>query len=258
MSMIHQTAIIDPSAKIADNVEIGAYSIIGADVEIDSGTWIGPHVVINGPTKIGKDNRIFQFASIGEQPQDLKYDGQPTKLEIGDRNTIREYVSFNRATVEDAGTTRIGSDNLFMAYVHVAHDCQLGNHLVLANGATLAGHVKIGDHAILGGFTLVHQFSRIGSHCLTSMGSAVNRDVPPYVIVSGNYAKPIGINKEGLKRRGFSPEVMRAVQNAYKIMVRSHKPREQALQEVQSLVEQHAEVKQFVDFILASERGIVR
>jgi len=258
MSMIHQTAIIDPSAKIADNVEIGAYSIIGADVEIDFGTWIGPHVVINGPTKIGKDNRIFQFASIGEQPQDLKYDGQPTKLEIGDRNTIREYVSFNRATVEDAGTTRIGSDNLFMAYVHVAHDCQLGNHLVLANGATLAGHVKIGDHAILGGFTLVHQFSRIGSHCLTSMGSAVNRDVPPYVIVSGNYAKPIGINKEGLKRRGFSPEVMRAVQNAYKIMVRSHKPREQALQEVQSLVEQHAEVKQFVDFILASERGIVR
>ena len=256
--MIHQTAIIDASAKIADDVEIGAYSIIGADVEIGSGTWIGPHVVINGPTKIGKENRIFQFASIGEQPQDLKYQGQPTRLEIGDRNTIREYVSFNRATVEDAGTTRIGSDNLFMAYVHVAHDCQLGNHLVLANGATLAGHVKIGDHAILGGFTLVHQFVRVGSHCLTSMGSAVNRDVPPYVIVSGNYAKPIGINKEGLKRRGFSAEVMRAIQNAYKIMVRSHKPREQALQEVQSLVEQHAEVKQFVDFILASERGIVR
>ena len=256
--MIHQTAIIDPSAKIADDVEIGAYSIIGADVEIGSGTWVGPHVVINGPTKIGKENRIFQFASIGEQPQDLKYQGQPTRLEIGDRNTIREYVSFNRATVEDAGTTRIGSDNLFMAYVHVAHDCQLGNHLVLANGATLAGHVKIGDHAILGGFTLVHQFVRVGSHCLTSMGSAVNRDVPPYVIVSGNYAKPIGINKEGLKRRGFSTEVMRAIQNAYKIMVRSHKPREQALQEVQSLVDQHVEVKQFVDFILASERGIVR
>ncbi|MCW8853936.1 MAG: acyl-ACP--UDP-N-acetylglucosamine O-acyltransferase [Gammaproteobacteria bacterium] len=258
MSMIHQTAIIDPSARIADDVEIGAYSIIGADVEIDSGTWVGPHVVINGPTKIGKENRIFQFASIGEQPQDLKYAGQPTRLEIGDRNTIREYVSFNRATVEDAGTTRIGSDNLFMAYVHVAHDCQLGNHLVLANGATLAGHVKIGDHAILGGFTLVHQFSCIGSHCLTSMGSAVNRDVPPYVIVSGNYAKPIGINKEGLKRRGFSPEVMRAVQNAYKIMVRSHKPREQALQEVQSLVDEYDEVKQFVDFIIASKRGIVR
>jgi len=256
--MIHHTAIIDASAKIADDVEIGAYSIIGADIESDSATWIGPHVVINGPTKIGKENRIFQFASIGEQPQDLKYDGQPTKLEIGDRNTIREYVSFNRATVEDAGTTRIGSDNLFMAYVHVAHDCQLGNHLVLANGETLAGHVKIGDHAILGGFTLVHQFSRIGDHCLTSMGSAVNRDVPPYVIVSGNYAKPAGINKEGLKRRGFSPEAIRGIQNAYKIMVRSHKPREQALQEVQPLVEQHAEVKQFVDFIIASERGIVR
>ncbi|MDH5472058.1 MAG: acyl-ACP--UDP-N-acetylglucosamine O-acyltransferase [Gammaproteobacteria bacterium] len=256
--MIHQTAIIDSSAKIADDVEIGPYSIIGADVEIGAGTWVGPHVVINGPTKIGRDNRIFQFASIGEQPQDLKYKGQPTRLEIGDRNTIREYVTFNRATVEDAGTTRIGNDNLFMAYVHVAHDCQLGNHLVLANGATLAGHVKVSDHAILGGFTLVHQFSRIGAHCLTSMGSAVNRDVPPYVIVSGNYAKPIGVNKEGLKRRGFSSEAIRAIQNAYKIMVRSHKPRDEALQEVQSIVEQYDEVKQFVDFILASERGIVR
>ena len=246
MSKIHQTAIIDPSAKIADDVEIG------------SGTWIGPHVVINGPTKIGRDNRIFQFASIGEQPQDLKYKGQPTKLEIGDRNTIREYVTFNRATVEDAFTTRIGSDNLFMAYVHVAHDCQLGNHLVLANGATLAGHVKVEDHAILGGFTLVHQFSRIGAHCLTSMGSAVNRDVPPYTIVTGNYAKPIGINKEGLKRRGFSPEAIRAIQNAYKIMVRSHKPREQAIEEVQSLADQYEEVKHFVDFIINSQRGIVR
>ncbi|MDH5764436.1 MAG: acyl-ACP--UDP-N-acetylglucosamine O-acyltransferase [Gammaproteobacteria bacterium] len=256
--MIHSTAIIDPAANIADDVEIGAYSVIGADVEIDSGSWIGPHVVINGPTKIGKDNRIFQFASIGEQPQDLKYKGQPTRLEIGDRNTIREYVTLNRATVEDAYTTRIGSDNLLMAYVHVAHDCQLGNHLVLANGATLAGHVQVGDYAILGGFTLVHQFSRIGAHCLTSMGSAVNRDVPPYMIVSGNYAKPAGINKEGLKRRGFSAEAIRAILNAYKIMVRSRKPREQALQEVQPYIDQHSEVKQFVDFIINSERGIVR
>lgn len=256
--MIHQTAIIDPSAVIAGDVEIGAYSIIGADVEIGAGCWIGPHVVIKGPTRIGRDNRIFQFSSIGEQPQDLKYAGQPTRLEIGDRNTIREYVTLNRGTVEDAGITHIGSDNLLMAYVHVAHDCHVGNHVILANSASLAGHVHVGDHAILGGFTLVHQFSRIGEHCFTSMGSAVNRDIPPYVVVSGNYAKPNGINKEGLKRRGFSPESIRAIVNAYKLMVRSHKPRAEALKEVAPLVEQFPEVKIFVDFINASERGIVR
>ena len=256
--MIHQTAIVDPAAKIADNVEIGAYSIIGANVEIGSGTWIGPHVVINGPTKIGQDNRIFQFASIGEQPQDLKYKGDPTRLEIGDRNTIREYVTLNRATVEGGGITRIGNDNLFMAYVHVAHDCHVGNKIVFANSASLAGHVVVEDNAILGGFTLVHQFSRIGAHCMTSMGSAVNRDVPPYVIVSGNYAEPHGINKVGLKRRGFSDESVRAIQNAYKILVRSHKPREELLKDVQPLADQFEEVKLFVDFITASKRGIVR
>ena len=256
--MIHQTAIIDPAASIAEDVEIGPYSIIGADVEIGAGCWIGPHVVIKGPTQIGRDNRIFQFASIGEQPQDLKYAGQPTRLEIGDRNTIREYVTLNRGTVEDTGVTSIGSDNLLMAYVHVAHDCRVGNHVILANSASLAGHVHVGDHAILGGFTLVHQFSRIGEHCFTSMGSAVNRDVPPYVVVSGNYAKPNGINKEGLKRRGFSPEAIRAIVNAYKLMVRSHKPREEALKEVAPMVDKFPEVKIFVDFINASERGIVR
>jgi len=256
--MIHQTAIIDPSAKIADDVEIGPYTIIGADVEIDSGTWIGPHVVINGPTKIGKENKIFQFASLGEQPQDLKYRGQPTRLEVGDRNTIREYVTFNRATEEGGGITRIGSDNLFMAYAHVAHDCQVGNHIVQANSASLAGHVEVGDHAILGGFTLVHQFTRIGAHSFSSMGSAVNRDIPPYVIVSGNYANAIGINKEGLKRRGFSTDSIRAIQNAFKLLVRSRKPREEVMMQVKPLAEQFPEVKAFVDFVEASERGIVR
>jgi UDP-N-acetylglucosamine acyltransferase len=256
--MIHETAIIDPSAQIADGVEIGPYTVVGADVEIGAGTWVGPHVVINGPTRIGKDNRIFQFASVGEQPQDLKYAGQRTRLEIGDRNTIRENVTLHRGTVEDEGVTRIGNDNLLMAYVHVAHDCKVGNNIILANSASLAGHVTVEDHAILGGFTLVHQFGRIGRHCFTSMGSAVNRDVPPYVVVSGNYAKPNGINKEGLKRRGFSPEVIRAIVNAYKIMVRSHTPRAEALEEVQPLVEQFDEVKMFVDFINDSQRGIVR
>lgn len=256
--MIHSTAIIDASAKIADDVEIGPYSIIEGDVEIDSGTWIGPHVVIKGPTRIGKDNRIFQFASIGEQPQDLKYAGEPTRLEVGDRNTIREYVTFNRGTVDGGGLTSIGNDNLFMAYVHVAHDCHVGSKAIFANSASLAGHVEVGDHAILGGFTLVHQFTRIGAHCFTSMGSAVNRDVPPYVIVSGNYAEPHGINKVGLKRRGFSDEAIRAILNAYKIMVRSHRPREELLQEVRPLADQFEEVKLFVDFIQNSQRGIVR
>jgi UDP-N-acetylglucosamine acyltransferase len=256
--MIHQTAIIDPSAKIADDVEIGPYSIIGADVEIGAGTWVGPHVVINGPTKIGKENKIFQFASIGEAPQDLKYAGQPTRLELGDRNTIREYVTFNRGTEEGGGITRIGSDNLFMAYAHVAHDCIVGNHIIFANSSSLAGHVEVGDHAILGGFTLVHQFTRIAPHSFCSMGSAVNRDIPPYVIVSGNYAKPRGINKVGLKRRGFSDELIRAILNTYKLLVRSHKTREEAMQDVQPLADKFPEVKAFVDFVLSSERGIVR
>jgi len=256
--MIHQTAIIDPSAKIADDVEIGPYSIIGADIEIGAGTWIGPHVVINGPTKIGKDNRIYQFASIGEAPQDLKYAGQPTQLEIGDRNTIREYVTFNRGTEEGGGITRIGNDNLFMAYAHVAHDCLVGNHIIFANSSSLAGHVEVGDHAILGGFTLVHQFTRIAPHSFCSMGSAVNRDIPPYVIVSGNYAKPRGINKVGLKRRGFSDDLIRAIVNTYKLLVRSHKSREDVMKEIQPLANQFPEVKAFVDFVASSERGIVK
>jgi UDP-N-acetylglucosamine acyltransferase len=256
--MIHQTALIDPSAKIAPDVEIGAYSIIGAQVEIESGTWVGPHVVINGPTRIGKNNRIYQFASLGEAPQDLKYKGDPTRLEIGEGNTIREYVTFNRGTVEGGGVTRIGNNNLFMAYVHVAHDCRVGNDIVFANSASLAGHVQVEDFAILGGFTLVHQFTRIGGYCMTSMGSAINRDVPPYLVVSGNYAEPIGVNKIGLKRRGFSDEAIRAITNAYKLLVRSRKPRDEVNAAVIPLVEQYPEVRRFVEFINSSKRGIVR
>ncbi|MDH5484114.1 MAG: acyl-ACP--UDP-N-acetylglucosamine O-acyltransferase [Gammaproteobacteria bacterium] len=256
--MIHPTAIIDPSAKIAGDVEIGAYSIIGAEVEIAEGTWIGPHVVINGPTKIGKHNKIFQFASIGEDPQDLKFAGERSFLEIGDYNKIRESVTIHRGTEDGGGITRIGSHNLLMAYVHVAHDCQLADHIILANSASLAGHVEVSEYAILGGFTLVHQFGRIGAHCMTSMGSAVNQDVPPFMIVTGNYARAVGINKVGLKRRDFSDETIRAITNAYKIMVRSKKTRAEALQAVKPLVEQYPEVKMFVDFIEASKRGIVR
>ncbi len=256
--MIHETAIIDPSARIADNVEIGAYSIIGADVEIGRDCWIGPHVVINGPTVIGCENKIFQFASVGEQPQDLKFSGEITQLIIGDRNTIRENVTLHRGTKDGGGITRIGNDNLLMAYVHVAHDCQIGNHVILANSASLAGHVQVDDYAILGGFSLVHQFSRIGAHSFSSMGSAINRDIPPYVTVAGNYAQAHGINKVGLKRHGFSNEAIRAIVNAYKLLIRSHKPRADVLDEVLSIAADYDEVKAFVEFIQTSERGVVR
>ena len=256
--MIHQTAIIDVSAKLADDVTIGPYSIIGADVEIDSGTWVGPHVVINGPTKIGKNNKIYQFASLGGDPQDLKFAGEKSYLEIGDNNTIREYVTISRGTADGRDVTRIGNDNLMMAYVHIAHDCQIGNHIIFANSASCAGHVEVADHVILGGFTLVHQFTKIGSHCFTSMGSIINQDVPPYIIVASNYGKASGINKVGLKRRGYSDEVIRAIVNAYKLMIRSKKPRQQVMEEAAELINTYPEVKLMADFIEQSERGIIR
>lgn len=256
--MIHETAIIDPSAVIADDVEVGPYSIIGANVEIDSGTWVGPHVVINGPTKIGKDNRIFQFASLGDAPQDLKYKGEPTKLEVGDRNTIREYVTFNRGTPDGGGLTRVGSDNLFMAYTHVAHDCVVGDHVIFANCASIAGHVHVGDQAILGGFTAVHQFSNIGAHSFSGLGTIVNRDIPPYVIVAGNHAQAYGLNKNGLKRRGFSDDVIKALQKAYKLVVKGRKKREDVMPELEPLINEFDEVKKMIEFIDTSERGIVR
>ena len=256
--MIHQTAIIDETAKIADDVSIGPYTIIGAGVEIDAGCNIGPHVVINGPARIGKNNRVYQFASLGEDPQDLKFSGETSFLEIGDNNTIREFVTISRGTEDGGNITRIGNDNLLMAYVHIAHDCQIGSNIIFANSASCAGHVEVGDHAILGGFTLVHQFSKIGAHCFTSMGSIINQDVPPYVIVASSYGKASGINKVGLKRRGYSDEVIRAIVNAYKLMVRSRKPRKQVMSEARELIDTYPEVKLMADFIEKSERGIVR
>lgn len=255
--MIDSRAIVDPRATIADGVTIAPYAVVGADVEIGPGCEIGSHAVIKGPTKIGRNNRIYQFCSIGEAPQDLKYNGEPTRLLIGDGNTFREYCTLNRGTVTGHGETVIGNHNLIMAYVHVAHDCVVGDHTVFSNGASLAGHVAVGDHAILGGFTLVHQFSRIGAHAFTGMGTALNRDLPPFTVASGNYARAIGINKEGLKRRGFSPEAIRALAQAFKLMLRG-RDRKSALREAQLLAETYPEVRLFIDFIENSERGVVR
>ncbi|MFN4148522.1 MAG: acyl-ACP--UDP-N-acetylglucosamine O-acyltransferase [Rhodocyclaceae bacterium] len=256
---IHPSALVDPTAQLGENVTIGAYTIIGAEVEIGDGTWIGPHVVIDGPTKIGRDNRIYQFSSLGEAPQDKKYAGEPTRLEIGDRNTIREFCTFNRGTVQDAGVTRIGNDNWIMAYVHIAHDCQIGNHTIFANNAQLAGHVHVGDWAILGGYTGVHQFVRIGAHCITGMGSILLQDVPPYVTVGGNPAAPHGINSEGLRRRGFAPETIAAIKRAYKTLYRSGLKLDEAVAAIAA--EAQAAIPELVplaDFLAAPGRGIIR
>jgi len=256
--LIHPTAIIDKSASIDDGVSVGPYSIIGADVRITGGSTIGPHVVINGPTVIGKNNRIFQFASIGEAPQDKKYAGEPTRLEIGDNNVIREYCTISRGTIQDQGVTRVGSNNWIMAYVHIAHDCRIGNDTIFANSATLAGHVTIEDYAILGGFTLVHQFCKIGAHCFTGMNSVISQDVPPYLMIAGHMAKPYGINIEGLKRRGFSGETVSALKKAYKILYRSGNSLEQAIAALQELGKGHKDVAYLAEFIKASTRGILR
>lgn len=256
--MIDSQAIIDPSAKIAPGVTIGPYSIIGPDVEIGEDTWIGPHVIINGPTKIGRENKIFQFSSLGEVPQDKKYNGEPTTLEIGDRNVIREFCTFSRGTIQDLGVTRLGDDNWIMAYVHIAHDCQIGNNTIFANNATLAGHANIEDYVILGGFTLVHQFCTLGIHSFTAMGSAISKDVPPYVLVSGHMAKPFGLNSEGLKRRGFSLEAISALKKAYKLLYRSNLSFEEAKSEIDALGTEFEEVKVMAEFLKNSQRGIVR
>ncbi len=256
--MIDSKAVIDPSAVIADDVTIGPFSIIGPDVEIGSGTVIGPHVVLKGPMKIGKDNRIFQFASVGEEPQDLKYNGEPTLLEIGDRNTIREYATLNRGTVDDEGVTRVGCDNLFMISSHVAHDCQIGNHVILANAVALAGHVHIDDYAILGGYTTVHQFTRIGAHSFSGFATAIDRDVLPFFTIAGNRARVYGINKEGLKRRNFSAESIRALQDTFKLLIKSSGSHQASIEQVKALASQHVEVQQVLDFIETSERGWTR
>lgn len=256
--MIDPTCIIDKRAELAGDVKIGPYTVIGADVKIDSGTEIGSHVVIKGPTTIGKDNRIFQFSSIGEDPQDKKYDAEVTRLEIGDRNTIREFATMHRGTQQDQSLTRIGNDNLFMAYTHVAHDCVIGDHVVMANGASLAGHVHLNSHAILGGFTLVHQFTKIGRHSFAQMGSAITQDVPPFVMVGGKPTRPHGINAVGMERNGFSPEDLRAIKKAYKIIYKMNLRLEDAIDELQKLDHGNAHLTELVDFLRNVSRGILR
>jgi len=255
---IDARAVVDPSAKIAKDVTIGPFSIIGPDVEIGEGTWIGPHVVINGPTRIGKENRIFQFSSIGDIPQDKKYHGEASSLEIGDRNTIREYATINRGTEDGGGITRLGNDNWLMAYIHIAHDCIVGNDTIMANAASLAGHSVVGDYAILGGFAVTHQFTSIGTHAFCGLGSIITRDVPPYVMVNGNPAEPHGTNTEGLKRRGFSKSALQAIRQAYKLLYRSALTLEDAKKELAALANTHPEIKIMVDFLDNKRRSIVR
>ncbi len=257
-TLIHPTAIIDPAARIAADVIIGPYSIIGCDVEIDSGCWIGPHVVLRGATRIGRDNTVFQFASLGDAPQDKKYAGEPTRLEIGDGNTIREYVTINRGTAQGGGVTRIGDDNWIMAYVHIAHDCRVGSHTIFANNATLAGHVTIGDYVTLGGASLVHQFCHIGEHAFSAYGARINKDVPPFITVSEGKARPRGLNAEGLRRRGFSDDRIRVLKDAYRILYRSGLPLEQATAQLRDLAGASDDVRRLCDFLDGCSRSIVR
>lgn len=256
--MIHATAIVDDNAKLADSVEVGPYSVIGAGVEIDEGTIVGPHVVIKGPTKIGKDNKILQFSSIGEDPQDKKYIDEPTLLEIGDRNLIRENCTINRGTTQGGGITRIGSDNWIMAYVHVAHDCIIGNHNIFANGTTFAGHVTVQDYVILGGFTMVHQFVVLGKHSFTAINTIVLKDVPLYVMVSGHPAVPHGLNTEGLKRRGFDKNVILEIKRAYKVLYKSDMLFKDAKARIREMSQECDALVEFTDFLENSQRGIVR
>jgi UDP-N-acetylglucosamine acyltransferase len=255
---IHQTAIIDAKAELDSSVEVGAYSIIGAGVKVGADTHIASHVVLKGPTTIGKNNQIFQFSSLGEQPQDKKYRDEPTALEIGDNNTIREFCTFNRGTVQDKGVTKIGNDNWIMAYVHIAHDCQVGNNTILANNSSLAGHVDIHDYAILGGFTLVHQFCKIGAHVITAVNTVVFKDIPPYVTAAGYDAKPHGINAEGLKRRGFSPDTILQIKRAYKTLYRNNLTLEEAKLELADMQKNCNEISLLTDFLNVSTRGVVR
>lgn len=257
--MIHNTAIIDPGARIGDNVSIGPFSIIGADVTIGDNTCIKSHVVIQGPTSIGSGNTVFPFCTIGEDPQDRKYDNDAhSLLEIGDGNVIREYCTINRGTDLGGGKTLVGSNNWIMAYVHIAHDCNVGSNTIFANNTTLAGHVTVDDYAIFGGFTGVHQFCHIGSHCFTAISSVVVKDVPPYLMIAGNTAKPNGLNREGLKRHGFARETIDALKQAYRIVYRQGLTVGKALDELESLARTHEEVRLFTDFIANSHRGIVR
>ena len=256
--MIDPRAVIDTKAELAEDVKVGPFSIIGPDVQIDSGTEIGPHVVIKGPTFIGKDNVIYQFTSIGEDPQDKKYADEITRLEIGDRNIIREFCTMHRGTLQDQGVTKIGDDNLFMAYTHVAHDCEIGDHVIMANGASIAGHVHVGNHAILGGFTLVHQFTQIGEFSFSAMGSAITQDIPPFVMVGGRPTRPHGINSVGMERNGKSPEVIRQIRQAYKILYKNNLRLEDAIEEMEGMAGESNELSNMVSFLRNVTRGILR
>lgn len=255
---IHPTAIVEEGAVIGANVTVGPFCFVDSKVEIGEGTELLSHVVVKGPTKIGKDNRIFQFASIGEQCQDLKYAGEDTVLEIGDRNTIRESVTMHRGTIQDKGITKVGSDNLFMINAHIAHDCIVGDRCIFANNATLAGHVKVGNQAIVGGMSAIHQFCQIGDHVMLGGGSIVVQDVPPFVMAQGNHCAPFGINIEGLKRRGFDKKEIHAIRRAYKVLYRSGNTVEEAKVEIAKEAEEFAGVKLFLEFLEASTRGIIR
>ncbi|MDM8547991.1 acyl-ACP--UDP-N-acetylglucosamine O-acyltransferase [Candidatus Venteria ishoeyi] len=257
--MIDPRAIIDPTAELDSSVEVGPFSVIGAGVQIDAGTWIGSHAVIKGPTRIGKNNRIYQFTSLGEIPQDKKYANEETRLEIGDGNEIREFCTMSRGTEQGGGITRIGDDNWIMSYTHFAHDCQVGNHTIFANNASLAGHAIVEDHVILGGFSGVHQFCALGAHSFIAAGAIVLKDVPPFVMAAGgDGATANGLNREGMKRRGFSPETMALLRKAYKILYRQNLTLKAALLELEKLREESKEVGQMIDFIQKSSRGIVR
>ena len=256
--MIDARALVDPSSEIDPSAEIGAFAVIGAQVRIGAGTRVAPHAMVQGPTTIGRNNRIFQFASIGDAPQDLKYAGEPTRLEIGDNNVFRESCTINRGTVSGGGVTRIGSDNLFMAYSHVAHDCHVGNRCVFANMATLGGHVEVGDWVIFAGFSGVHQFCKIGAHAFIANNTAVTRDVPPYLMVTGRPAEPHSINSEGLKRRGFTPEQIRNLKNAFRVLYRSDLKFEDAAARLRELASEQPELRPFVDFLGTTTRSIVR
>lgn len=256
--MIHPTVIISPEAELDSSVKVGPFSIIDKHVKIGAGSVIGNHVTITGNTTIGKNNHIYHYSSLGEAPQDKKYNQEETFLEIGDNNTIREFCTFNRGTAQDQGITKIGNDNWIMAYVHVAHDCEINNHTILANNTSLAGHVSIDDYAILGGFTLVHQFCKIGSHIITAVNTVVFKDIPPYVIAAGYDAKPNGINVEGLKRRDFNPEVISKIKEAYKILYRQGLSLHDAEEKIKIMSQETKALKLYLDFIAKSTRGIIR
>ena len=255
---IHPTAIVDPRARLGAGVTVGAYTVVDGDVEIGDGTTIGHHNVLTGRTRIGRDNRIFHFCSIGEANQDKKYKGEPTRVEIGDRNTIREYVSINRGTVQEQGVTTVGNDNWIMGYCHVAHDCVVGDNTTFANNATLAGHVTIGDWAILGGFVGVHQFVKVGAHVMAGISSVLTQDVPPFVMVAGNPTAPFGINAEGLKRRGFTPEAIAALKRAYRTLYKGGLTLADAKAELARQAEESPDIRPMLDFLEASTRGILR